>query len=65
MERMIVRVRPRDGEWQIETNGARVKKLPERAEAVARARELAHMHHGVCLVEDRDNRRLERDDYGD
>ena len=63
MDRTIVRVRPTDGEWQIEANGARLKNVRERGEAIARAREFAHMHHGICLIEYRYGRSLEREDY--
>ena len=62
MDRTIVRVRPSNGEWQIEADGARLKNVRERGEAIARAREFAHMHHGI-LIEDRYGRPLEREDY--
>jgi hypothetical protein len=63
MTRTIVRVRPAMSGWQIEANGNVVKELPERALALARARELAHMHHGKLICEDRLGRHLECDDY--
>jgi hypothetical protein len=63
MNRTIIAVRPAMTGWRIEANGDVVKELPERVIALARGRELAHMHHGKLICEDRLGRSLECDDY--